>query len=344
MRRVNPGATYRVRKKRLNELSPGGVLIGMKKTLLTFVGAAAIALGFGACAYDPYYTGNTRTSVSVGHGYGHGYGGSAFSTSFFWGTGDSRWGYDPYVRSYYDHHRRAYYDPYLNGYYPIGFRPPILVGVPHPVGYRHGWCPPPRRVNNVTVVNYRNRESAYRNTNHRWARNVSYDSRHRDSGSHAGSRDGHRTRTDTRQFSTPGRDDPNRAFNRSSFDTQRQVGRQSRNSDTRPAMTRTPAPTRQMFGRGSGDSGGTWNRDAVQRGQRGSVDLGRSQMRQRAVSPAPQIRSRFDGERGSRPTPQRAVNDRSNAGGRFQGGRGMEASTSRGMDRRSRDPERSTRR
>jgi len=167
----------------------------MKKNLLSLVGTAALALGISSCAYDPYYGGgNTRSSVAVGYGYGHGYGGSSFSTSIFWSTGDSRWGYDPYVRSYYDFHRRAYYDPYLYGYYPVGYRPPILVGVPHPVGYRHGYCPPPRRVTNVTVVNYRNRESAYRSTNHNWARNVRYDSRHRTSNTDARSRDSSRTR------------------------------------------------------------------------------------------------------------------------------------------------------
>ena len=149
----------------------------MKKNLLTLAGAAALALGLGACAYDPYYSGLSGTAVNVGYGYGHGYGGSSFSTSYFWGTGNSAWGYDPYVRCYYNYGRRAYYDPYLCGYYPVGFRPRPLVGVPHPHGYRHGWCPPPSRVSNVTVVNYRDRQSAYRNMNHSWARQVQYDTR-----------------------------------------------------------------------------------------------------------------------------------------------------------------------
>lgn len=147
---------------------------GMKKNLLMLAGAAAMALGLGACAYDPYYSGNTRTAVNVGYGYGHGYGGSSFSTSYFWNTGSTRWGYDPYVRCYYDHSRRAYYDPYLYGYYPVGYRPRALYGVPHPSGYRQGWCPPPRRITNVTVSNYRNRESAYRKSNYDWSRNVRY--------------------------------------------------------------------------------------------------------------------------------------------------------------------------
>jgi hypothetical protein len=130
----------------------------MKKTLRNRAIAAAgavVALVLSSCAYDPYYS-----SVS------------GFSTSLFVSTGDSRWGYDPHCYSYYDYHRRCYYDPYLNGYYPIGYRPPVVYGVPHPYGYRHGYCPPPRYYSNVTVVNYRNREAAYRNTNYGWARQV----------------------------------------------------------------------------------------------------------------------------------------------------------------------------
>jgi hypothetical protein len=89
-------------------------------------------------------------------------------------TGDPRWGYDPYNYSYYDYTRRSYYDPYLNGYYPIGYRPPIVVGVPHPYGWRPGggYCPPPRYVTNRTVVNYRNRADAYRRTSYDWAPQV----------------------------------------------------------------------------------------------------------------------------------------------------------------------------
>lgn len=152
----------------------------MKKNLRLLVVAAvgAVAsLAFTSCAYDPYYaSGSTSVggSYSSGYGDGYGYGGSSFSTSVFVGTGDPRWGYDPNCYSYYDYSRRAYYDPYLNGYYPIGYRPPIVYGVPHPYGWSpgHGYCPPPRGYRNVTVVNYRNRESAYRSTNYGWARQV----------------------------------------------------------------------------------------------------------------------------------------------------------------------------
>ena len=113
-------------------------------------------------------------SYSSGYGDGYGYGGSNFSTSVFVGTGDPRWGYDPERYSYYDYHRRCYYDPYLDGYYPVGYRPPVVIGAPHPYGWRpgHGYCPPPRHVTNITVVNYRNREAAYRNSHHSWAKNV----------------------------------------------------------------------------------------------------------------------------------------------------------------------------
>lgn len=133
-----------------------------------------------ACYYDPYYNGSGGASVggsyssggtsSYGHGYG--YGGSNFSTSFFVSTGSPQWGYDPYCSSYYDYHRHCYYDPYLHGYYPVGYRPAVVVGCPHPYGYRSGYCPPPTVVNNVNVVNYNNRVDAYRRSNYGWARQV----------------------------------------------------------------------------------------------------------------------------------------------------------------------------
>lgn len=150
----------------------------MKKNLRRLAGAAvgaAFALGFASCAYDPYYSSTSvGGSYSSGYGQGYGYGGSSFSTSVFVGTGDPRWGYDPTCYSYYDYRRRAYYDPYLYGYYPVGYRPPVVYGVPHPYGWRpgSGYCRPPSRVSNVTVVNYRNRESAYRSSDYQWARQV----------------------------------------------------------------------------------------------------------------------------------------------------------------------------
>ena len=148
----------------------------MKKHLRHWVVAAvgaAAAFAFSSCAYDPYYS-SVGGSYSSGYGEGYGYGGSNFSTSLFVTTGDPRWGYDPYCYSYYDYRSRRYYDPYLNGYYPIGYRPPIVYGAPHPHGWRpgRGYCPPPRTVRNITVVNYRDRESAYRNSNYSWSRQV----------------------------------------------------------------------------------------------------------------------------------------------------------------------------
>lgn len=135
--------------------------------------AAVIAFGFSSCAYDPYYS-SAGGYYGSGYGDGYGYGSSNFSTSFFVTTGDPRWGYDPYCHSYYDYRSRRYYDPYLYGYYPVGYRPAIVVGAPHPHGWRpgRGYCPPPSRVRNVTVTNYRNREAAYRNSNYSWAKQV----------------------------------------------------------------------------------------------------------------------------------------------------------------------------
>jgi hypothetical protein len=150
----------------------------MKKNLRRLAGAAVgavVALGFTSCAYDPYYSSTSvGGSYSSGYGQGYGYGGSSFSTSVFVSTGDPRWGYDPTCYSYYDYRRRAYYDPYLYGYYPVGYRPPVVYGVPHPYGWRpgSGYCRPPSRISNVTVVNYRNRESAYRTSDYQWARQV----------------------------------------------------------------------------------------------------------------------------------------------------------------------------
>ena len=151
------------------------------KTILRPLGAAvaacASALLVSSCYYDPAYTstsiGGGYSSGGYGYGNGYGYGGSGFSTSFFVSTGNPQWGYDPYAQAYYDYRRRAYYDPYLYGYYPVGYRPPILVGCPHPYGYRPGrYCPPPRVVRYNTVPRYHNREASYRASNYDWARQV----------------------------------------------------------------------------------------------------------------------------------------------------------------------------
>ncbi|RYD24866.1 MAG: hypothetical protein EOP87_25420, partial [Verrucomicrobiaceae bacterium] len=146
----------------------------MKQTLRRLAAAAAgltAAVLVSSCAYDPYYS----------DGYGGGYSSGSYSTSVFVSTGDPRWGYDPYCHSYYDYNRRAYYDPFLYGYYPVGFRPPIVYGVPHPHGWRPGsrYCPPPSRVRSSTLSGYQNRESLYRRSNFSWANQV----RQRDSGS-----------------------------------------------------------------------------------------------------------------------------------------------------------------
>ena len=157
----------------------------MKKDFRRFTGAAVTAgftLAFAACSYDPYYsptaisgTYSTRSAPPrAAYGHGYGYGSSSFSTSVFIGTGNPQWGYDPNCYSYYDYRRRCYYDPYLNGYYPIGYRPPVVYGVPHPYGWQQGdsYCRPPSRVTNVTVINYRNRADSYRNSSYNWAKQV----------------------------------------------------------------------------------------------------------------------------------------------------------------------------
>ena len=139
------------------------------------IGLGALSLAFTSCTYDPYYsTSSVGGSYSSGYGQGYGYGGRSFNSSLFISTGNPRWGYDPSCYSYYDYSSRRYYDPYLSGYYPIGYRPPVVYGVPHPYGWRpgRGYCPPPSRVSGVTIVNYRNRESAYRNSDFSWSRQV----------------------------------------------------------------------------------------------------------------------------------------------------------------------------
>ncbi len=145
----------------------------MKKNIRNLLGpalGAIVALVFSSCAYDPYYS---APSTSVGGSYSSysgGYGGG--STSLFISTGDPRWGYDPYSHAYYDYHRRSYYDPYLYSYYPSGYRPSPVYGVPHPRGYGRGYCPPPARVRDSKFAGYRDRESAYRNSNYGWANQV----------------------------------------------------------------------------------------------------------------------------------------------------------------------------
>ena len=202
----------------------------MKTNLRRLAGAAVgavVALGFTSCAYDPYYSSTSvGGSYSSGYGQGYGYGGSSFSTSVLIGTGDSRWGYDPTCYSYYDYRRRAYYDPYLYGYYPVGYRPPVVYGVPHPYGWRpgSGYCRPPSRVSNVTVVNYRNRESAYRSSDYQWARQV------RQQPSYGGSYQQQRPAQggyDRQDYNTRSHSGNRRPYGTSSYDRNRESGYQN---------------------------------------------------------------------------------------------------------------------
>jgi hypothetical protein len=150
----------------------------MLKIPFRWSGAAAgvvASLVLSSCYYDPNYASTSvGASYSSGYGQGYGYGGNSFSTSVLVNTGDPQWGYDPYCYSYYDYRRRAYYDPYLYGYYPVGYRPPVVYGVPHPYGWRQGsgYIRPPSRVNNGLVRDYQHRSDRYRGTSYGWAKQV----------------------------------------------------------------------------------------------------------------------------------------------------------------------------
>jgi len=221
---------------------------------LLCLAAGAVALLFSSCAYDPYYSSSSvGTTYSSGFGHGYGYGGTSFDSSLFISTGNPRWGYDPNCYSYYDFSSRRYYDPYLNGFYPVGYRPRYVYGAPHP----HGWSPgrnyiaPPRRITNVTVVNYRNREDAYRNLDYSWSRNV---------------------RGQTQQQSRPNHYQESRP----NFDNSRDNWRDSQQNDPRrnrfeDRRSRNESPSRfnrpvTNFDRPQGDSE-NWN-DRVNRQQR----------------------------------------------------------------------------
>lgn len=136
----------------------------------------ASAITLSSCVYDSGYygppAGSYRGSLSTTYS-SPGYS----STSLFISTGNPRWGYDPYCHSYFDYTTRCYYDPYLNGYYPYGYRPPVIVGVPHPYGWRpgHRTCPPPRHYRNYKLRNHEHRDLAYRKLDHSWAKNVRVD-------------------------------------------------------------------------------------------------------------------------------------------------------------------------
>lgn len=142
--------------------------------LLAGIVAGISALAVSSCAYDPYYSGGSYSTVGGGFGDGYGYGGSSFSTSFFVSTGNPRWGYDPYAGAYYDYTRRCYYDPYLYGYYPRGYRPRYVHGAPHPHGWSRGRnrIAPPSRIRSHNLNNYHNRGERYRGLGRDWSRNV----------------------------------------------------------------------------------------------------------------------------------------------------------------------------
>ncbi len=156
----------------------------VNRVILAATVAAISAVAVSSCAYDPYYSGSPYSSgpsYASGYGRGYGYGGRNFTTTYFVSTGNSRWGYDPYARCYYDYSRRCYYDPYLYGYYPVGYRPRYVHGAPHPHGWssRSRYIAPPSRIRDYRLDNYENRTDGYRSLNNDWSRNVQVNSQTR---------------------------------------------------------------------------------------------------------------------------------------------------------------------
>ncbi|MGL4399562.1 MAG: hypothetical protein ACRCXD_06815, partial [Luteolibacter sp.] len=272
--------------------------------------ACVSAVALNSCTYDPNYT-SVGSSYSTGYGDGYGYGGSRFSSSVFVGTGDPRWGYDPYCHSYFDHRRRAYYDPYLNGYYPVGYRPQVVYGVAHPHGWHpgRGYCRPPSRVTNVTIRDYRNRESAYRNSGYISSGRTYGHSSERggyDRGNHS-SRPHSRQVEEARPYAQPDREISGR-------------GRDSRGNDARqssryPSRYNTPvAVDRQEFvGRGRVQSKPQIKQNAQR--QLAPPDQSRAPRRQKqSAQPQnqrPQPRNTGPQGRGSRANPE---DDKANKG------------------------------
>lgn len=157
MNRIRSMCVMRVMTLQLR-LSPLVVLAACSGALLS------------SCIYEPYGCGpSTSISSSVRHhNSGH------VSSSIFIRTSSSRWGYDPHCRSYYDHTRQCYYDPWLRGYYPRGYRPPVIIGIPHPYGWKQGQrtCPPPVHIRTHTIRDHRCRYEHYRRLNHSWCRQI----------------------------------------------------------------------------------------------------------------------------------------------------------------------------
>jgi hypothetical protein len=141
----------------------------VNRVFLVATAAAISAVAIPSCAYQPQYSNSSYSS-----GYGYGYGSRNFTTTHFVRTNNTRWGYDPYARCYYDYSRRCYYDPYLSGYYPVGYRPAYVYGTPHPHGWRTGrnCISPPSHFHDHRLDNYQNRSERYRSLNNDWSRNI----------------------------------------------------------------------------------------------------------------------------------------------------------------------------
>jgi len=293
----------------------------MKKNLRFWVVAAvgAVAsMAFTSCAYDPYYSsvggsyssgygGGYGGSYGGGFGDGYGYGNSSFNTSVFVSTGSPRWGYDPYSYCYYDYNRRAYYDPYLYGYYPVGYRPPVVYGVPHPHGWRpgRGYISPPSRVSYGTVSNYRNRESAYRNTDYGWAKQVRQQPV--EQGRVQGTRSGR-----TSQYQRP--ETGYRSSSGSASPSRQSAPRTSSRQEVRPS-TRQQSQSRY-------NSPVTTSRAPASSAQRPQLGVPRESRSQATrESSQPRMQSQARGQSQSRPQPQ----GRSQSEPRSQGGGNRES-------------------
>ncbi|MEX1113717.1 MAG: hypothetical protein WEB53_00605 [Akkermansiaceae bacterium] len=291
----------------------------MKKNLrlwlVAAVGAVA-SIAFTSCAYDPYYSsvgGSYSSGYGGGYGDGYGYGNSSFNTSVFISTGSPRWGYDPYSYCYYDYNRRAYYDPYLYGYYPVGYRPPVVYGVPHPHGWRpgRGYISPPSRVYYGTVSNYKNRESAYRSTNYDWAKQVRQ--RPVEQGRVQGTRPSKTSqyqRPETGSRTSSGRVSPSRTSD----------GRTSTREEVRPS---TRQQTQSRY-----NSPVTTARPQASSAQRPQLGVPRESRSQATrESSQPRVQSQARGQSQSRPQPQSRSQPqaRAQSEARSQGGNNRES-------------------
>ena len=107
----------------------------MNSPLRLLVGLLAATL-LSSCYVSPYGSSGYGTFSTSYRSYGYA------PPSYIIRTTNSRWGYDPYRRCYYDYHHRHYYNPVTYTYYRT---PPHRYKTAHyPKHYRKGYCPAPR--------------------------------------------------------------------------------------------------------------------------------------------------------------------------------------------------------